>query len=88
MTAYRAGSSIGVPPSDTISAVMPCSRPRVLTRSMKAGGKLNSRPQSSPIFIRLLFDGSPAVLPTATSSPRLGYYSLVEMRQPCKLGLA
>src|SRR5215203_5593378 len=52
MTAYRAGSSIGVPPSVTISAVTPCSRPRVFTRSMNAGGKLYSRPQSNPIFIR------------------------------------
>src|SRR4029453_2063303 len=48
MTRYSAGSSILVPPSLTISAVIPCAAPNSLTRSMKAGGKLYSRPHMSP----------------------------------------
>src|SRR4029450_11084774 len=51
ITAYSGGSSMRVPPSFTISAETPCARPSVLTRSRNAGGKLNSRPPRSPIFI-------------------------------------
>src|SRR5688572_22180253 len=50
ITLYADGSSIFVPPNFTISAVMPCGRPSWFTRSMKAGGKLYSRPHNKPIF--------------------------------------
>src|SRR4051812_1700731 len=39
-----------VPPSFTSSAVTLCSRPNSFTRCKKAGGKVVSRPTSSPIF--------------------------------------
>src|SRR3954468_8044753 len=51
MTRYSAGSPILVRVSDSSSAVMPCARPSVLTRSRNAGGNEYSRPHNSPIFI-------------------------------------
>jgi hypothetical protein len=43
-----------VPPSFTNSAVTPSFAPKVFTRSMNAGGKLNSRPHNSPTFFIVL----------------------------------
>src|ERR1700732_3175996 len=54
MTLYFAGSSMRVPPSFTNSAVTPSFAPKVLTRSINAGGKLNSRPHNSPTFFIVL----------------------------------
>src|SRR5689334_18670030 len=48
MTAYPDASPMRVPVSVTYSAVTPCARPSVLTRSRNAGGKEYSRPHSSP----------------------------------------
>src|SRR5256885_5632504 len=48
MTWYPDGSPIRVPVSVTYSAVTPCLRPSVSTRSRNAGGKEYSRPYSSP----------------------------------------
>src|ERR1700730_8818602 len=50
ITRYFAGSSMRVPPSFTNSAVTPSFAPKVFTRSMNAGGKLNSRPHNRPTF--------------------------------------
>src|SRR5688572_28392236 len=61
MTRYSHGSSIFVPPNLAISAEIPCGAPSWLTRSMKAGGKLYSRPHNSPIFIVLLLAAPYAV---------------------------
>src|ERR1035438_10489431 len=51
MTRYSDDSPMRVPVSLTNSALMSCGAPNSFTRSMKAGGKLYSRPQRSPIFI-------------------------------------
>src|SRR2546427_2414566 len=59
MTLYRAGSPMRVPPSFTISAVTPSLAPSFLTRSIKAGGKLYSRPQRRPtVFMFVLLSGT------------------------------
>src|SRR6476659_2215792 len=51
MTRYPEGFPIFVPVSVRNSAVMPCGRPSVLTRSRNAGGKEYSRPQSRPTLM-------------------------------------
>src|SRR5437870_1124909 len=61
----------GVPPSFTISAVTPSLAPSFLTRSIKAGGKLYSRPQRRPtVFMFVLLSGT-ASLSIAVNSPHV-----------------
>src|SRR5579862_4679717 len=50
ITLYSAASPIFVPPSFTNSAVTPSFFPSPFTRSINAGGKLNSRPHINPTF--------------------------------------
>src|SRR5258708_11574145 len=80
MTLYRAASPIRVPPSFTNSAVTPSFAPSVLTRSINAGRKLDSRPQSRPtVFTFVLLSGSvelrrsrsPSIHCVRRRSPRL-----------------
>src|SRR6266513_279102 len=80
MTLYRAGSPMRVPPSFTISAVTPSRAPSFLTRSIKAGGKLYSRPQRRPtVFMFVLLSGNgfafrrPSIHRMCRGSARLGY---------------
>src|SRR4051812_18208629 len=51
MTRYPEGSPIFVPLRERNSALIPCARPSVLTRSRNAGGNEYSRPHNRPTFI-------------------------------------
>src|SRR5256885_15667232 len=62
ITAWRGGSSSGVPPSTASSAVTPTSGPRWLTMSRKGPGKVFSRPTSSPTTLLPAISRPPLVL--------------------------
>src|SRR5436309_6694187 len=62
ITAWRGGSSSGVPPSTASSAVTPTSAPRWLTMSRKGPGKVFSRPTSSPTTFLPAISRPPFVL--------------------------
>src|SRR5439155_12857011 len=72
ITLYLAGSPMRVPPSFTNSAATPSFLPSSFTRTIKAGGKLYSRPQRRPIFfICALLPGSCGItLRDPVNSPR------------------
>src|SRR5580700_6187710 len=53
ITRYPEGSPMRVPPSLANSAATPSFFPSSLTRTMKAGGKLYSRPQRRPTFFMI-----------------------------------
>src|SRR5713101_9274156 len=62
MTAWRGGSSSGVPPSTASSAETPTSAPRWLTVSRKGPGKVFSRPTRSPTTFLPAISRPPFVL--------------------------
>src|SRR2546422_128423 len=66
ITLYFAGSPMRVPPSFTNSAATPSFLPSSFTRTIKAGGKLYSRPQRRPTFFICVLLQEPVGLPRST----------------------